>query len=102
MAEIKRCRVPFAFDDNGMTRVVAAGALVSTDDPAYTEGTAEHFEDVDVHVKAETKRRAKAAGVEQATAEPGEKRNVTSPRGRQAKQRQAESDEGKSAAAKTK
>lgn len=92
MAEIKRCKTPFAFDDNGMTRAIAAGALVSTDDPAYTAGTAEYFEDVNLHVETQTKRREKASGVEQATAEPGEKRNVTAPRGRQAKQRQAEGD----------
>lgn len=95
MADIKRCRTPFAFDDNGMTRVISAGALVSTDDPAYTAGTAEHFEDVNLHVETETKRRAKAAGVEQATADPGEKRNVTPPRGRQSKQRPAEGDAAK-------
>ena len=85
MADIKRCKIPFAFDDNGMTRVIAAGSLVSTDDSAYTDATAEHFEDIDVHVEAQTKRREKAAGVEQATAEPGEKRNVTPPRGRPSK-----------------
>jgi hypothetical protein len=95
MADIKRCKMPFAFDDNGMTRVIAAGALVSTDDAAYTAGTAEHFEDLDVHMEEQTKRRVKASGVEQATAEPGEKRNVTAPRGRQNKQRPAEGDAGK-------
>jgi hypothetical protein len=95
MAEIKRCKTPFAFEADGMTRVVAAGSLVSTDDPAYTDATAELFEDVDVHVETQTKRRAAAAGVEQTTAEPGEKRNVTSPRGRPAKQRQSEGDAGK-------
>ena len=95
MAEIKRCRTPFAFDNNGMTRVVAAGALVSTDDAAYTADTAEFFEDVNVHVEAQAKRREKASGVEQATAEPGEKRNVTPPRGRPSKQRQGEGDAGK-------
>lgn len=95
MAEIKRCKTPFAFDDNGMTRAIAAGALVSTDDPAYTAGTAEYFEDVNLHVETQAKRREKASGVEQTTAEPGEKRNVTAPRGRPSKQRSAEGDAGK-------
>lgn len=95
MAEIKRCKTPFAIEENGMTRVIAAGSLVSTDDSAYSENTAEHFEDVDVHVETQTKRRARAAGVEQATAEPGEKRNVTPPRGRQGKAPAAGSDKAK-------
>lgn len=77
MAQIKRCKEPFATEVDGMLRVVAAGSLVSTDDPAYTKSTAGHFEDVDVHVDAESKTRERAAGrVEKATAEPGEKRSA--------------------------
>lgn len=95
MAEIKRCKTPFAFDSNGMTRVIAAGVLVSTDDAAYTAGTAEFFEDVDVHVETQAQRRAKASGVEQATADPGEKRSVTPTRGRPSKQRQDDVDASK-------
>jgi hypothetical protein len=80
-AQIKRCREPFATEVDGMTRVIAAGQLVSTDDPAYTKGTAAHFEDIETHVAAATVKRAAAAGkgsgVEQATAGPGEKRDVT-------------------------
>lgn len=81
MAEIKRCTIPFAFDINGMTRVVPAGELVSTDDPAYTADRAEHFEDIAVHVEAQAGQRARAAGetVEAATAAPGEKRSVGRP-----------------------
>ena len=78
MAEIKRCKEPFAIEIDGMLRVVPAGALVSTDDPAYSKSTAEHFEDVATHVTAEKKTRDRAAGkVEKATAEPGEKRSAT-------------------------
>jgi hypothetical protein len=78
MAEIKRCKEPFATEIDGMLRVIAAGALVSTDDPAYTKGTADHFEDVGVHLATEKDTRARAAGkVEQATAAPGEKRSTT-------------------------
>ncbi|MGD6761356.1 hypothetical protein ACOKM5_20695 [Streptomyces sp. BH097] len=81
MAEIKRCREPFAIEVDGITRVIAAGALVSTDDPAYTRGTRAHFDDVTVHVDTETSRRAAAAGgpVEEATAAPGELRDLTPP-----------------------
>ena len=76
MAEIKRCKEPFAGDIDGMTRVVAAGQLVSTDDPAYSKGTAEHFEAVAFHVAEQESRRARASGVESATAVPGEKRSL--------------------------
>lgn len=82
MAEIKRCKTPFAVEDEatGATRVIAAGELVSTDDPAYTDDTAEHFEDIEVHTTEQAKRRARAAGtVEDATADPGEKRTLTRP-----------------------
>lgn len=79
MAEFKRCKTPFAFTDGGMTRVVSAGALVSVDDPAYTEDRAVHFEDIEEHVGEQADRRARAAGatVEAATAVPGEKRSVS-------------------------
>ncbi|MCT9932442.1 hypothetical protein N5079_19765 [Planotetraspora sp. A-T 1434] len=78
MAEIKRCKTAFATEHNGITRVIAAGELVSTDDPVYSDATAEHFEDIEVHVDEQAGRRAAAEGrpVEQATAEPGEKRTV--------------------------
>ncbi|MGW1801540.1 hypothetical protein ACWCQN_37895 [Streptomyces sp. NPDC001984] len=81
MAEIKRCKDPFAIEQDGMIRVVTAGALVSTDDPAYSKRTRDHFEDVDAFVAKQAEGRARAAGkgVEQATAGPGEKRDLTSP-----------------------
>lgn len=76
VADVKRCRTPFATTIDGMIRVVSAGQIVSTSDPAYTKGTAEHFEDVDVYVAGQESKRRQAAGVEEATAAPGEKRGV--------------------------
>lgn len=73
---IKRCKEPFALTVDGVIRVISAGAIVSTDDPAYTKSTAAHFEDVDVYVADQTTKRQQASGVEQATAAPGEKRSV--------------------------
>ncbi|MER5601514.1 hypothetical protein [Streptomyces sp. NPDC002265] len=80
-AQIKRCREPFATEIDGITRVIAAGELVSTDDPAYSRETRIHFEDVAVHVGQQAGRRASASGavVEQATANPGEARTLTPP-----------------------
>lgn len=95
MATIKRCNAPFAFSVDGHPRVVVAGEVVSTDDPAYTKERAHMFDDVEVHVAESTKRRdaaegkvsarvADAAPVEQATAAPGEKRTVVRPAVKQA------------------
>lgn len=80
-AEIKRCREPFATEIDGITRVISAGELVSTDDPAYSRATRIHFEDVALHVGQQAGRRARASGaaVEQATADPGEPRSLTPP-----------------------
>lgn len=86
-AQVKRCREPFAVTIDGMIRVISAGQVISTDDPAYTKATAQHFEDVDLYVAEQTSRRNQAAGIEEATAEPGEKRAV---RGRGAKQTEPE------------
>ncbi|MHB9862185.1 hypothetical protein [Streptomyces sp. YIM S03343] len=82
-AEIKRCREPFATEVDGITRVIAAGDLVTTDDPVYNRGTRIHFEDVAVHVGQQAARRAAVAGavVERATADPGEPRTLTPPTG---------------------
>lgn len=80
-AEIKRCREPFAIEIDGITRVIAAGDLVSTDDPAYSKATREHFDSVAAHVTQQAGRRAAASGggAEQATAAPGEVRDLTPP-----------------------
>lgn len=84
MAQVKRCKDPFAVTIDGMIRVVSAGQVISTDDPAYTKDTAEHFEDVDVFVADQASKRKQAAGVEEATAAPGEKRSVRPARGQKA------------------
>jgi hypothetical protein len=64
-----------------MTRVIAAGVVISTDDPAYSKATAELFESVDVYVAEQAKRQAKATGkvVESTSAAPGERRDVPVP-----------------------
>lgn len=81
MAEFKRCKEPFAIALDGLTRVVPAGAVLSTDDPAYNRGTASHFEDLETHVTQETAGRDRAVGrVEEATAEPGVRRTRGRPR----------------------
>ncbi|MER5912321.1 hypothetical protein ABT124_17955 [Streptomyces sp. NPDC001982] len=81
MAEIKRCKNGFATAVDGVTRVVSSGELVSTDDPVYTRDRRDLFEDVTTHVSQQAAGRARAAGkgVEQATAAPGEKRDLTPP-----------------------
>lgn len=84
MAQIKRCKEPYAISIDGVTRVVTAGTLVSTDDPLYTRGTAQHFDDIDDFMTESTDRRNRATGVEEATAAPGEKRATRSGRGQKA------------------
>jgi hypothetical protein len=80
MAEIKRCTEPFAVEIDGVTRVVPAGDVVSTDDPVYNRSTRQHFEGVAVHVGRQAERRAAAVGrVEAATSDPGEPRSLTPP-----------------------
>jgi hypothetical protein len=76
MADLKRCKTPFATTVDGMVRVVTAGAIVSTDDPAYTKGTAEHFEDIETYAADQAGKRRQAAGVEDTSAAPGEKRSL--------------------------
>jgi hypothetical protein len=79
MAEtFKRCKTPFGFDVNGVTRVVQVGSLVSSNDEAFKKFK-EYFEDIEVHVASIAERQGRAQGgtaVEQATAAPGEKRTV--------------------------
>lgn len=81
MAEFKRCKSAFAVTVDGIVRVVSAGELVSTDDPAYTKHTKGQFEDLATHVGQQTAGRAAAAGkpVERASADPGEPRDLTPP-----------------------
>lgn len=69
---IKRCKASFAVIVNGAPRVVTAGQLVSDDDPVV-KGREANFEDVETYVSE------RKARVEQATADPGEKRSVARP-----------------------
>lgn len=70
---IKRCKHPFVAYLNGRPRVLHVGDLVDEDDPVM-RGRTHMFEDVEATVP----HRAEPA-VEQATAEPGERRSVTRP-----------------------
>lgn len=67
---IFRVKAPFAVDQGGIQRVLRAGDLVDDADPAF-KGREAFFEPVEVEV-------ARAASrIEQASAAPGEKRNVS-------------------------
>lgn len=72
-----RCKHPFAFDVDGVSRVVAVDEVVSSDDPAFAKrqelfGNGDLFEPLEDYLSRRT-------GVEQATADPGERRGVTRP-----------------------
>jgi hypothetical protein len=70
MAQILRVTKAFSVlsDPNG--HVYTPGELVASDHP-HVKGREDHFETVEAHVSA------RSAGVEQATAAPGERRSVT-------------------------
>lgn len=67
---IKRSKVSFAATINGVPQVVNVGRLVEDGDPLL-KGREHLFETVETHMAART------SGVEQATADPGEKRGIT-------------------------
>ncbi|MFB6943192.1 hypothetical protein ACFWGL_17140 [Streptomyces sp. NPDC060286] len=67
-----RCTRSFSAYIHGVPRVVRAGQLVEDDDPIVT-GREASFESVDAHLAARRPR------VEQATAAPGEPRDLTPP-----------------------
>ncbi|MBQ1096334.1 hypothetical protein KBY55_09580 [Streptomyces sp. b94] len=67
-----RCTKSLAVYVNGSPRVVQAGQLVQDDDPIL-QGRATCFESVDAHLAARRPR------VEQATADPGQPRDLTPP-----------------------
>ncbi|MEU0458603.1 hypothetical protein ABZ322_37835 [Streptomyces sp. NPDC006129] len=69
-----RCKKGFSAYVGGTPRVVRAGALVAEDDP-IVNGRESLFESVDQHLAA------RATRVEQATADPGENRDLTPPVG---------------------
>lgn len=70
-----RCKDAFATHVNGIPRVVAAGQLVDSDDPAV-KGREQFFEPVDTYMS----RRSGVHQVEHATAAPGEVRMVSTPK----------------------
>lgn len=70
---IKRCRASFAVSVGGVPRMVTVGQLVEASDPVI-KGREHLFEDVETHVSD------RALKVEQATADPGERRSVLPPR----------------------
>ncbi|MDK0520386.1 hypothetical protein [Streptomyces sp. ML-6] len=65
-----RCTRSFSAYANGAPRVVRAGQLVEDNDP-IVKGRETAFESVDAHLAS------RRPQVEQATAEPGEQRNLT-------------------------
>lgn len=73
---IKRCVAAFAASVDGVPRMYTVGQLVDASDPVIKnrEGL---FEDVETHMADKAARQAPR--VEQATAEPGEKRSVGRP-----------------------
>jgi len=73
---IKRCKAAFAVSVSGVPRMVTVGQLVDASDPVI-KGREHLFEDVETHVSEKAARQAPK--VEQATAEPGEKRSVAPP-----------------------
>lgn len=71
---IKRCKASFTMFVGGSPRIVNAGDLVDKNDPVI-KGREALFEDVETYVSDRT-----PAPVEQATAAPGERRDVRSRR----------------------
>ena len=68
----KRCTSPFTYwSKDGVPRTVPGGELVDDRDPAI-KGHEAFFEDVETYVSARSEAR-----VEDATAAPGDKRDVT-------------------------
>ncbi len=70
---IKRCKAAFVVYRDGQPRIFNPGGLVDESDPIVSEYP-DNFEDVETYVSDRT-----AGPVEQATAEPGEKRNLRRP-----------------------
>lgn len=68
---IKRCKASFSVSVNGVPRVITAGTLLDTSDPVI-KGREALFEDVDTYMSERAPQ-----PVERATAEPGERRNLT-------------------------
>jgi hypothetical protein len=81
-----RAREPFSFNDiNGVPQIVAAGDLFDSAD-RNIKGREHLFEAVEVNVD----RRRKATSVEDATAEPGAKRSLSTTSGAKGRKTQGE------------
>lgn len=70
---VKRCKAAFVMYEGGRPRVFNPGALLDESDPVVKEHPGS-FEDVETYVSDRAK-----PPVEQATADPGEKRSVRRP-----------------------
>ncbi len=70
---VKRCKESFAIFVNGAPRMLTAGSLVDDADQVVADYP-NNFEDVETYVSDRS-----TSQVEQATAEPGEKRNRRAP-----------------------
>lgn len=80
MAEVFRAREAFAYTDKqGVPRVVAPGHLMSSNDPNF-KGKEHLFEPVEVAAAREA--HTTDSNVETATAEPGARRSVSTPKRR--------------------
>ncbi|BBU22156.1 hypothetical protein [Mycobacterium xenopi] len=82
---IVRATKPFTYWNNGVPRTVRAGDLFDTSDPCV-KGRAGLFEPVEVAA-------ARTASIEDATAEPGARRSVSTTRGRRKPASEPERDE---------
>lgn len=78
---IKRCVAAFAASVDGVPRMYTVGMLVDASDPAV-KGREALFEDVETHMADKAARQAPR--VEQATAEPGERRSIARPAAKKA------------------
>jgi hypothetical protein len=82
---IKRARESFCYWTNGVPHDVPAGTLIDTSQTSVAYKGREHlFEDVETYVENSNQSRAYKP-VEQTTAEPGEKRALTTSQGREFK-----------------
>lgn len=79
---IRRAKESFSFSSSeGAPVIVTAGQLIETDTFDGYKGREHLFEDVDAYVsRQESLKSQTPTVVETATAEPGEKRNVTPPK----------------------
>ena len=82
---VKRCKGSFAVFVDGAPRMLTAGSLVDDADQVVADYP-DNFEDVESYVSSRS-----GADVEQATAEPGEKRSFRKPPARTASATKKES-----------